>query len=181
MIVASSSGRTGRFFASFIDYPRIGVAVILLLSLLAAGGYLWPSWPKDLTSWWKEWNHPANPEESQRQESQASDGTTPSPSRGRRRGSAIRSGLGQADAILVARSPHFFSPQGSESIRQVVAQLEALPSVASVQWLDQTPPVNIFGLAEPVLPRSKATQQRFDVARNKATQHPLVVGQSLSP
>lgn len=181
MIVASRSGRTGRFFASFIDYPRLGVAVILLLSLLAAGGYLWPSWPKDLASWWKEWNQPAKLEESQQHQPQASDGTKPAPSRGRRRGSAIRSGLGQADAILVARSPHFFTPQGSESIRQVVAQLEALPSVASVQWLDQTPPVNIFGLAEPVLPRSKATQQRFDAARNKAIQHPLVVGQSLSP
>jgi predicted RND superfamily exporter protein len=181
VIVSSSSGRTGRFFASFIDHPRLGVAVILLLSLLAAGGYLWPSWPKDLASWWNEWSHSAKLEEGKRQEPQASDAPTPSPSRGRRRGSAMRSGLGQADAILVARSPHFFTPQGSESIRKVVAQLEALPSVASVQWLDQTPPVNIFGLAEPVLPRSRATQQRFDAARNKATQHPLVVGQSLSP
>ncbi|MFM8175000.1 MAG: hypothetical protein ACKN81_15770, partial [Pirellulaceae bacterium] len=47
--------------------------------------YLWPSWPKDLASWWKEWNHPAKVEDSQQQEPQASDGTTPAPSRGRRR------------------------------------------------------------------------------------------------
>jgi hypothetical protein len=126
--VVSRNGWTGRFFASFIDYPRIGVAVIVLLSLLAAGGYLSPSWPKDLASWWKEWRNPAELEESQRQQSEASEGSTPAPSRGRRRGSAMRSGLGQADAILVARSPHFFTPQGSEAIRQWFSNWKHFPA-----------------------------------------------------
>ena len=40
--------------------------------------------------------------------------------------------------------------------------------------------LNIFGLREPLLPSARASQRRFDAAREKALQHPLVKGQLLS-
>jgi predicted RND superfamily exporter protein len=46
--------------------------------------------------------------------------------------------------------------------------------------MDEAPPVNIFGLPEPLLPRSEASAQRFAAARKKALAHPLVGGHLLS-
>jgi hypothetical protein len=81
---------------------------------------------------------------------------------------------------LVIKSPAIFTPEGSQAFRAVYNAVGSLDLVASVRSLDQAPPLNIFGLNEPILPRANATQQRFDVAKKKATSHPMVVGQMLS-
>lgn len=86
----------------------------------------------------------------------------------------------RSDAVLVCQSPQFFTPQGAEAMRQVVAELESLPEVDSVLWMDRVPILNIFGLPEPLLPRSTASLRRFEEARRKAAEHPLVHGQLLS-
>lgn len=88
--------------------------------------------------------------------------------------------LGGADSIVVASSPQFFTPAGAKAMRHVVAQLEALDYVRSVLWVDRVPVLNIFGLREPLFPRSEASAERFAVARQKALNHPLVRGQLLS-
>ncbi len=88
--------------------------------------------------------------------------------------------LGGADAIIVAESDSFFSPSGSAAMREVVRSIEELPHVTNVMWLDQIPIINIFGLPEPLLPKESARPSRFEAARNKAKNHPLVTGQFMS-
>ena len=88
--------------------------------------------------------------------------------------------LTDSDAIVVVQSPEFFTPQGAKALRQVVADLEALNYVDSVLWMDRVPILNIFGLPEPLFPRSEASPRRFEAAKQKALSHPLVVGQMLS-
>ena len=84
------------------------------------------------------------------------------------------------DVMVVAESDSFFTPQGVRAIRNVVEAIEDLPQVTSVMWMDLAPPLNLFGLPEPILPKSDAPQSRFDAAKKAALQHPLVAGQLLS-
>ena len=84
------------------------------------------------------------------------------------------------DVMVVAESDSFFTPQGVQAIRNVVEAIEDLPQVTSVMWMDLAPPLNLFGLPEPILPKSDAPQSRFDAAKKAALQHPLVAGQLLS-
>lgn len=88
--------------------------------------------------------------------------------------------LGDAHAVVLVESDSFFSPNGSSAIRSVVASLESLDYVDSILWMDEVPVLNIFGLPEPLLPKSTASQQRFDAAQEKALRHPLVRGQLMS-
>lgn len=88
--------------------------------------------------------------------------------------------ISNSDAIIVARSKQFFTPEGAAAMRRVVDDLEELDQVRNILWMDRVPILNIFGLPEPLFPRSKASQQRFDAAKQKALAHPLVRGQLLS-
>jgi predicted RND superfamily exporter protein len=89
--------------------------------------------------------------------------------------------LTHADAIIVVESDAFFTPQGAAAMRAVIERLEALDYVTHVLWMDRVPMLNIFGLPEPLFPRSHASPQRFAAARERALRHPLVKGQLLSP
>jgi hypothetical protein len=91
-----------------------------------------------------------------------------------------RASLGEADALLVIEVQDLFSQRGAEAYRAVVDRIGALDVIASVRSMDEAPPLNIFGLPEPVLPRGHATPQRFAHAKKKATEHPMVVGLYLS-
>ncbi len=84
------------------------------------------------------------------------------------------------DVIVVARSDEFFTPSGVEAMRAVVASLESLDHVAEVFWIDRIPVLNLFGLPEPVYPRGDASAARFEAAKRRASEHPLVVGQLMS-
>lgn len=88
--------------------------------------------------------------------------------------------LSGSDAVIVVQGDNFFTPRAAAALRQVVDDLEALPEVQSVLWLDRVPVLNIFGLQQSLLPSEKAAQQRFDAAREKALAHPLAGGQLLS-
>ena len=92
-----------------------------------------------------------------------------------------RSRLGQADVVVVAISNDFFTPAGAAAMREVVRRLEDQPTVSSVMWLDRAPPLNVFGLPEPIFPRATASQARFEQAKQKAQSNPLIVGQMMSP
>jgi predicted RND superfamily exporter protein len=89
--------------------------------------------------------------------------------------------LTHADAIVVVESNDFFTPRGAQAMRSVVERLESLDYVDNVLWMDRVPILNIFGLPEPLFPRSEASAHRFQAAREKALRHPLVKGQLLSP
>lgn len=88
--------------------------------------------------------------------------------------------LSRSDVVLVVDGEDFFTEVNAKALRQVVDDLEALDQVGQVVWMDLIPPLNIFGLPEPLFPRSEASATRFEAARQKAMQHPLVGGQLLS-
>ena len=85
------------------------------------------------------------------------------------------------NVIVVARSDGFFSGQGVKAMRAVVDSLESLQQVSSVVWMDRAPPLNIFSLSQPLLPRGEASSERLAAARERALANPLIVGQLLSP
>ncbi|MEM9657995.1 MAG: efflux RND transporter permease subunit, partial [Planctomycetota bacterium] len=89
--------------------------------------------------------------------------------------------VARGDVIVVARSDSFFTPEGADAIRAAVAALLELDQVRDILWMDQAPMMNLFGLPEPILPRGHASMARFEAARERALEHPLVVGQLLSP
>lgn len=98
----------------------------------------------------------------------------------RRRGRRGRSSS-TSNAILVIDSKQFFTSAGATALRQIVNDFEDLDYVTEVAWMGDIPNLNIFGLAEPLFPRSKASERRFAAARDKALGNPLVAGQLLSP
>jgi len=85
-----------------------------------------------------------------------------------------------SDAILVVEMEGAFSPQGAAALRHVEQELEAKDFIRSVQWMDEIPTMNIFGLPEPLLPQKQASQQKFDAARAKALKNPLIKGVMMS-
>jgi len=88
--------------------------------------------------------------------------------------------LSDSDAVLVVQSPEFFTPAGVKAMRHVVEKLEEQDHVSFILWMDRVPMLNIFGLPEPLFPRSEASPERFAATRDKAKKHPLVGGQLLS-
>lgn len=164
-----------------MDFPRLCLALLILLTGLAIGGYLDPDWPGKLKSRWFPNSADAGiaSGESSATENSSAGSNPNAPRRFGRRG-GFGNSQGRSEAVLVVKSPSIFTPEGSKAFREVVERVDALDVVASVRSLDQAPPLNIFGLSEPILPRGNATQQRFDVAKKKAIAHPLVVGQMLS-
>jgi hypothetical protein len=163
---------SARLFASVIDYPKTCFIAILAITAVAIGGYVDPTWPERLIALAK--NSPL-PEE----QTPGLSGSAPTQGNVPRRRGRISSG--RSDAVLVIKSPSIFTPDGAAAFRKVVDKVRELDVVASARSLDEAPPLNIFGLAEPVLPRGHATPQRFEVSKQKAVDHPLVVGQMLSP
>lgn len=164
---------SARLFSKVIDYPKTCLATILAISAIAVGGYLDPEWP----SRWKAWVLGA-PQAAAEQPTTSSASEPQRNSQPRRRG---RISGGRSDAVLVVKSPSIFTPDGAAAFREVVDSIRSLDVVASARSLDEAPPLNIFGLAEPILPRGHASAQRFEVSKQKAVDHPLVVGQMLSP
>ena len=88
--------------------------------------------------------------------------------------------VADAHAIVVVESDGFFTPKGATTMRHVVETLQSARHIRSVVWMDVVPILNIFGLPEPLLPNATASQARFDNARKKALENPLVKGQMLS-
>lgn len=88
--------------------------------------------------------------------------------------------LSNSDAVLVIEGEDFFNAESVAALRKTVEELENLDHVRGVLWMDRVPILNIFGLREPLLPRSKASETRFSKSKQKAIDHPLVGGQLLS-
>ena len=85
-----------------------------------------------------------------------------------------------SDSVIVVESPDLFSPVGAQAMRAIVEDLEATDIVNDVVWMDEIPMLNIFSLPTPVLPHESASQQRFELAKQKALKHPFIKGQLLS-
>ena len=166
---SSPQSRISRTFASIVDHPWACWLALVALIFLAIGGYYRPTWPQEL---WRGLK-PAEVAKDEANKKANARRQTPAMS-------VERNSLGRAQAFLVVQSKQFFSRDGAAAIRDIVETLEQQDTIASVQWLDQAPPLNIFGLTEPILPRGQASAQRFAMAKEKALKHPLVVGMFLS-
>ncbi len=85
-----------------------------------------------------------------------------------------------SDVMMVIETDDFFQPQAARAIREIVADQLALPQVRGITWIENAPPLNLFGLPEPVLPDHRASLARFEQAKQKALANPMIAGQLLS-
>ncbi|MBP85900.1 MAG: RND transporter [Planctomycetaceae bacterium] len=85
-----------------------------------------------------------------------------------------------ADCFLVVETTDVFTPQTVTALREMVAEVERLPYVESLTWVDTIPVLNVFGLRDPVLPPSDASAEMFAEVREEVSKHPLVRGQLMS-
>ena len=153
-----------RMMGRIVAWPTVTASFVVVVTALAVLGFRDP----DV---WRRWFVAETPSEESTVDDEGPDEAAPE---------VDELSLTDADAILVVQSEQFFSAEGADAMRAVVAYLESLPHVDSVLWMDRVPILNIFGLPEPLLPRSTASAHRFQVAKQKALQHPLVAGQLLS-
>lgn len=162
------------FATGWIVQRRVlSAAILLLISAIAIGGY---TAPDSVVQWFKsliEREEALVEDEFEIADITEEEGFEPPPDVDVIQSSGF-------DVIVVVQSDAFFSPRGSEAIRHVVTHLESLDYVQSILWMDKIPVLNIFGLNEPLLPREHSAAARFETARSKAREHPLVNGQLLS-
>jgi uncharacterized protein len=171
-LAGSSKGLSSfsNYLARLVDHRWLCLLTLIVCTLLSIGGFQYPSWPKDLVDYF--WN--------EKSEATNSDAEPTKNRRGRRASNVARESVGGADAYLIVRCDDFFTPQASDAARAVVKTLRELPQVADVQWIEDAPPLNIFGLPEPLLPKSNSSVARFEASKKKATEHPFVIGNYLS-
>lgn len=171
MSISSQFGRSTRWI---IDRPGLAYLFLLVMSLIACVGYIAPERVRDL------FQPPPKPQAALVASSTGTPAAAPAPVR-KTRPDVEAVDLTQSDAVLVIQSKDIFTPSGAEALRQMIAALESLPYVYNVLWMDRVPVLNIFGLREPLFPKSQASPARFAAARELAHKHPLVNGQLLSP
>lgn len=87
--------------------------------------------------------------------------------------------LGSSDAFLIVETEDLFTPESIAAVRRAVAAVESLDAVQSVFWIDRVPALNVFGLADPLVPPADASSQAFRQAEQALREHPLA-GQLIS-
>ncbi|MGL4513312.1 MAG: efflux RND transporter permease subunit [Lacipirellulaceae bacterium] len=90
-----------------------------------------------------------------------------------------RFNLSGADAFLVVESDELFHPQTIAAVRRMVRGVEAVPFVDSVFWVDRVPILNVFGIADPLVPPDDASLESHRQAATRLREHPLA-GQLVS-
>lgn len=88
--------------------------------------------------------------------------------------------LTDAEVVLVIDAEDFFTKDASQALRKVVDAVAQLDYVDDIFWMESAPPLNVFGLREPIFPKPSASVRQFEAARERALQHPLIGGQLLS-
>lgn len=88
--------------------------------------------------------------------------------------------VADGECIVVVTCKDLFTKANLQAIRQSVAQLQAAPQVYKILWIDSIPALNLFGLPEPLLPDSRATERQIAAAKERVIGNPLAVGQLIS-
>lgn len=148
-----------------VDHHRTTALAVLIITLLAILGYVRPQSVREL------FVSPGQEKSPAKNASEEAPRAVPD---------VDPVSLSESDAVMVVKSPSFFTPQGAKAMRHVVSTLEELDYVDRILWMDRVPMLNIFGLSEPLFPRSEASAERFEAAKVKAMQHPLVGGHLVS-
>ena len=167
----SISHNFGRSTAWIVDRPAWAILLLIVMSLISTVGYVAPERVRNLFQ-------PAKDPEAG--PVQPGNGTLTPPMK-KVRPNVEALDITRSDAILVIQSDDIFTPIGAQALRHMISTLEAIPSIRSVLWMDRVPVLNIFGLREPLFPKSQASPARFEAAREHALRNPLVKGQLLSP
>ncbi|MEM7699214.1 MAG: efflux RND transporter permease subunit [Verrucomicrobiota bacterium] len=161
-------GAFHRLLSAGVDHKLIVIALLATISLFAGIGHYDEN---VLLDRFREGHSEIEEDESDKNEESDS---------GDRRPTVNPLRLDGADAIFVVESEDFFTQESVEALRAVTEELQSLEQVGGVLWIDRMPPLNIFGLLQPLLPRPRAPDAVFENAREKALAHPLVGGQLLS-
>lgn len=154
-----------------VDHRGFTFLAVVMITVLAVIGHMRPEWVRQFFVTPQTQDSPASNTNSSRNTNDTS---------ARKRPDVDPVSLSASDAVIVVQSPQFFTPAGAKAMRHVVDELEKLDYVRSILWMDRVPILNIFGLPEPLFPRSEASPERFAAAQAKAMKHPLVGGQLLS-
>lgn len=85
-----------------------------------------------------------------------------------------------SQGILLAQSDDFFTPEGVAAMQSVAKTLEEQPFIQSVTWMEDIPPLNLFGLPEPVFPKRTASPELYEKAKRKALENPFITGQMMN-
>lgn len=88
--------------------------------------------------------------------------------------------IASSDAFLVVECDDLFRAESVRALRAMVRDVDAIPLVATVFWLDEIPNINVFNIADPILPADDAAPEAFPQVRDKVLNHPLLRGQLLS-
>ncbi len=173
--VPASAGLTTRLFFGWADRPVAQASVLVLMSAIAMIGYIQPSLISDWfpsTDSGSKSSSDARPHQRGGPEVSGVTGTG---------GTVEPFQIGGGQCVLVARSDRFFTQTGLTAMREVAQQINAMPQVQNVLWLDDIPDFNVFGLSGTLLPSSHASQRQLDSARETILGNPLAVGQLISP
>lgn len=81
--------------------------------------------------------------------------------------------LGSSDAFLIVEAEDLFTPEAIAAVREAVSAVERLDFVQSVFWIDRVPILNVFGLADPLVPPADASPEAFRQAETRLREHPL--------
>ncbi len=158
-----------RLMAWTVDHRGVTAFVVFLITVLSVIGHTKPEWVRSA------FTVPPSSEQEEGSNNVATAGSEPRPLP-----KVDPVSLSDSDAVIVVQSANFFSPDGARAMRRVVDELESLDYVDRILWMDRVPILNIFGLSEPLFPRSEASAERFAAAKEKALKHPLVGGQLLA-
>jgi predicted RND superfamily exporter protein len=166
-----ATGLSQRLFYWWADRPAVHLVVVGVLSALAVVGYVKPSLVRDLfiAPQVEPALHALPPQAASPGLAQ----TAPPPD-------VEPFEVAGGECIVVATSDNFFTQENLRAIRNAAADLEALPQVSRVLWLDSIPGLNLFGLPEPLLPRSNASPRQMQQGRRRTLENPLAVGQLIS-
>ncbi|MEK6238272.1 MAG: RND transporter, partial [Planctomycetales bacterium] len=156
-----------RFFRWWADHPAAHLFVICCVSAAAIIGYVNPSLVRDLFVS----RQAEEPSESTPRVAQENGPPPPD---------VKPFQVAGGECVLVAASEDFFTNESLEAIRNAVADLESLPQVSRVLWLDSIPGLNLFGLPESPLPQGNASPRQLRLGRKRTLDNPLAVGQLIS-
>ena len=158
--------RFGRATQWIVNAPWLTVVLLTIITTFACIGHFYPNLITDLF----------------KEQVESRDSDLPPALRGETREArpAVDSFAFRGDAIMVVQSEDFFSPAGVQAMQAVVKKLRETEFVSRVVWIEDVPPLNLFGLPEPTFPKPTASQGLFDKAKQKALQNPFIKGQLLS-
>ncbi len=165
-----STSLSRRFFSWWADRWGLQTLVVLLVSGVALLGYTDPSWVRGLfvaeqTDY--QQGPPGLPGPAVDSSQDAPPDVEPFE-------------VGESECVVVVTGDDFFTPESLQALREVAADLQALPQVSRVLWLDSVPGLNLFGLPGSLLPPSSASSRQMQLARQRTLDNPLAVGQLIS-